>query len=58
MPAIVGDVCIEEKNMRCVTVCPVDCIYEEDDRVVINEDECIDCELCIPVCPVGAISMG
>ena len=38
-----------------MTVCPVDCIYETDDQVVINPDECIDCALCEPECPVDAI---
>ena len=36
-------------------VCPVDCIYEIADQVVINPDECIDCGLCEPECPVTAI---
>jgi NAD-dependent dihydropyrimidine dehydrogenase PreA subunit len=38
-----------------MTVCPVDCIYEADDQVFINPDECIDCGLCEPECPVTAI---
>ncbi|HWD37844.1 MAG TPA: ferredoxin family protein [Fimbriimonas sp.] len=38
-----------------MTVCPVDCIYEADDQVFINPDECIDCGLCEPECPVNAI---
>jgi NAD-dependent dihydropyrimidine dehydrogenase PreA subunit len=38
-----------------LTVCPVDCIYEADDQVFINPDECIDCGLCEPECPVNAI---
>ena len=38
-----------------MTVCPVDCIYETDDQVVINPDECIDCGLCEAECPVTAI---
>jgi NAD-dependent dihydropyrimidine dehydrogenase PreA subunit len=33
----------------------VDCIYEIDDMVVIHPDECIDCGLCEPECPVTAI---
>jgi ferredoxin len=36
-------------------VCPVNCFYETDDRVVINPDECIDCTACVPVCPIEAI---
>jgi NAD-dependent dihydropyrimidine dehydrogenase PreA subunit len=38
-----------------MTVCPVDCIYEGSDMVFINPDECIDCGLCEPECPVNAI---
>lgn len=38
-----------------MTVCPVDCIYEGEDMLYINPDECIDCGLCEPECPVTAI---
>lgn len=38
-----------------MTVCPVDCIYDVGDMVVINPDECIDCGMCEPECPVSAI---
>jgi ferredoxin len=38
-----------------MNVCPVDCIYEMDDQLVINPDECIDCGLCEAECPVTAI---
>ena len=38
-----------------MSVCPLDCIYETDTMVVIHPDECIDCGLCEPECPVTAI---
>jgi ferredoxin len=38
-----------------VVVCPVECFYELDKLVVINPEECIDCEACVPECPVEAI---
>lgn len=38
-----------------MTVCPVNCFYEGDDQLYINPDECIDCGLCEPECPVSAI---
>jgi len=41
--------------MDCVEVCPVDCFYEGSNFLVINPDECIDCALCEPECPVNAI---
>ena len=55
MPYIVTEPCIGVKDKSCITVCPVDCIYEMDDMVVIHPDECIDCGLCEPECPVTAI---
>jgi ferredoxin len=33
----------------------VDCFYEGPNFLVINPDECIDCALCEPECPVDAI---
>ena len=41
--------------MDCVEVCPVDCFYEGENFLVINPDECIDCGVCVPECPVDAI---
>lgn len=55
MAFIVTDSCIECKHTDCVEVCPVDCFYEGENFLVINPDECIDCGLCEPECPVDAI---
>ncbi len=41
--------------MDCVEVCPVDCFKEGPNFLVIDPDECIDCNLCVPECPVDAI---
>jgi ferredoxin len=38
-----------------VSVCPVDCFYEGPNFLAINPDECIDCGVCVPECPVDAI---
>jgi ferredoxin len=38
-----------------VTVCPVDCFVEGPNFLAINPDECIDCAVCVPECPVDAI---
>ena len=51
----VTDNCIRCKYMDCVEVCPVDCFYEGDNMLVIHPDECIDCGVCEPECPVDAI---
>ena len=55
MTYLVTDKCIKCKLTDCVEVCPVDCFYEGDNMLVINPDECIDCGVCEPECPVGAI---
>lgn len=33
----------------------MDCFYEGPNFLAINPDECIDCNACVPVCPVEAI---
>ncbi|MFK8039878.1 MAG: ferredoxin FdxA [Rickettsiaceae bacterium] len=55
MTYIVNDKCIKCKYTDCVEVCPVDCFYEGELMLVINPDECIDCGVCEPECPIGAI---
>jgi ferredoxin len=55
MTYVVLDSCIRCKFTDCVSVCPVDCFYEGDNMLVINPDECIDCGVCVPECPVDAI---
>ena len=55
MTFVVDDKCIDCKHTTCVQVCPVDCFYEGPNMLVINPDECIDCGLCEPECPVDAI---
>ncbi len=55
MPYVITEACIGTKDASCVSVCPVDCIYEGSDQYYINPDECIDCGACEPECPVDAI---
>lgn len=55
MTFVVVDNCIRCKYMDCVEVCPVDCFREGPNMLVIDPDECIDCNLCVPECPVDAI---
>ncbi|NMM10332.1 MAG: ferredoxin family protein [Polaromonas sp.] len=55
MTHIVSDSCIRCKYTDCVDVCPVDCFREGPNMLVIDPDECIDCAVCIPECPVNAI---
>ena len=55
MTYIVSDSCIRCKYTDCVEVCPVDCFHEGPNFLVIDPEECIDCEACVPECPVEAI---
>ena len=55
MTFVVTENCIKCKYTDCVEVCPVDCFHEGENFLVINPEECIDCNLCVPECPVDAI---
>ena len=55
MPFVVTEPCIQCKHTDCVDVCPMDCFLEGPNFLVINPDECIDCSMCVPECPVDAI---
>jgi ferredoxin len=55
MTYVVNESCIKCKYMDCVEVCPVDCFYEGENMLVIHPDECIDCGVCEPECPIEAI---
>ncbi|KAF1005187.1 MAG: Ferredoxin 1 [Luteibacter sp.] len=55
MTFVVTDNCIKCKHTDCVEVCPVDAFHEGPNFLVINPDECIDCTLCEPECPINAI---
>lgn len=55
MTYVVTDECVKCKYTDCVEVCPVDCFYEGELMLVINPEECIDCGVCVPECPVDAI---
>ena len=55
MTYVVKEECIKCKYTDCVVVCPVDCFHEGPNFLVIDPEECIDCSLCEPECPVDAI---
>ena len=55
MTYVVTEACINCKHTDCVEVCPVDAFHEGANFLVIHPDECIDCGVCEPECPVEAI---
>jgi ferredoxin len=55
MTYVVGEKCIKCKYTDCVEVCPVDCFHEGANMLVIDPEECIDCGVCVPECPIDAI---
>jgi NAD-dependent dihydropyrimidine dehydrogenase PreA subunit len=52
---VIAEPCIAQKDKSCVDVCPVDCIHDAGELLVIDPEECIDCGACEPECPVEAI---
>jgi ferredoxin len=55
MTFVVTEACIRCKYTDCVDVCPVDAFREGPNFLVIDPDDCIDCAVCVPECPVNAI---
>lgn len=55
MPFVVTDSCIQCKYTDCVEVCPMGCFRQGPNFLVIVPEDCIDCSMCVPECPVGAI---
>lgn len=55
MTFVVTENCIRCKHTDCVECCPVDAFREGENFLVISPDDCIDCALCVPECPVEAI---
>ena len=55
MTIVVTDNCRLCRFTECVSVCPVSCFHVDNEMVYIDNDLCIDCQACIPICPVEAI---
>ena len=55
MTHVVCQPCYDCKYTDCVAVCPVECFYQDDVMLWIEPNDCIDCEACVPECPVEAI---
>ena len=55
MTYVVTQHCVDCKYTDCVTVCPVDAFHTGPRMVYINPDTCVNCDACVPSCPVEAI---
>jgi ferredoxin len=55
MAYVVCEPCRDCKYTDCVVVCPCECFYQDDVMLYIDPLDCIDCEACVPECPVEAI---
>jgi ferredoxin len=55
MAFVVTEPCVGCKYTDCVTVCPMECFHEGEQMLYIDPENCIDCEACVPECPVEAI---
>jgi ferredoxin len=55
MPYVVAEPCVKCKYTDCVSVCPTDSFREGANMLVIHPGDCIDCDACVPECPVNAI---
>ena len=55
MTYVVCEPCLDCKYTDCVAVCPCECFYQDERMLYIDPDTCIDCEACVPECPVEAI---
>ena len=55
MTYVVTAYCNDCKYSDCVEVCPVEAFHEGATMLYINPETCIDCDACVPECPVEAI---
>jgi len=55
MTYVVGENCIKCKHTTCIEVCPTEAFREGPNFLVIAPEDCIDCGLCAPECPIEAI---
>src|SRR5215212_9718368 len=55
MTHVVTANCNDCKYTDCCVVCPVECFYQDEKMLYIDPNDCIDCEACVPECPVEAI---
>ena len=55
MTYVVAEPCVNCRYTDCALVCPVEAFHLDDDMLHINPETCIDCDACVPECPVEAV---
>ena len=50
--------CMHCKEASCMNVCPFDAIIRTDEGFVhIDREACVNCGVCVPACPFGAVHL-
>ena len=57
MAHVVTERCVDCRYTYCAVECPVQCFWEitSPHMLLIDPNTCIDCEACVPACPINAI---
>ena len=55
MTYVVTQYCVDCRYTDCAEVCPVEAFHVGPRMLYINPETCIDCDACVPACPVSAI---
>ena len=55
MTYVVAEPCVNCRYTDCAIPCPVEAFHLDDDMLVIHPETCIDCDACVPECPVEAV---
>ena len=51
--------CLNCTDAPCMNICPTGALYrkETDGMVLVRDDVCIGCSMCVSVCPAGAVTL-
>jgi ferredoxin len=55
MAYVVTQPCFGCKYTDCVVVCPTEAFREGEQMLFIDPESCVNCDACVPECPVEAI---
>ena len=52
--------CLNCADAPCMNICPTGALYRKDadGMVLVRDDVCIGCSMCVSVCPAGAITLS